>query len=42
MLDKGKIAMWYSQGLWNQTMVQNAVKKGKLTQADAAEILAKK
>lgn len=41
MLDKEKVALWYKQGLWNETMVQNAVKKGKLSKDEAAEILAK-
>ncbi|WP_458397152.1 XkdX family protein [Anaerotignum sp.] len=36
---KNKIAKWYKQGLWSAEMVQNAVKKGILTEADAAEIL---
>lgn len=36
---KEKIAKWYKQGLWNAAMVENAVKKGVLTDAEAAEIL---
>ena len=36
---KEKIAKWYKQGLWTETMVQNAVKKGILTTEEAAEIL---
>ena len=36
---KEKIAKWYKQGLWNAEMVQNAVKKGILTEEEAAEIL---
>ena len=37
---KEKIAKWYKQGLWDEEKVQNAVKKGVLTSAEAAEILA--
>ena len=37
---KEKIAKWYKQGLWTAQMVQDAVGKGKLTEAEAAEILA--
>ena len=37
---KEKIAKWYKQGLWTAAMVQNAVEKGILTEAEAAEILA--
>lgn len=36
---KEKIARWYRQGLWTAAMVQNAVKKGVLTQAECAAIL---
>ena len=36
---KEKIAKWYKQGLWTAAMVQNAVDKGILTEAEAAEIL---
>ena len=36
---KEKIAKWYKQGLWTADMVQNAVEKGILTEAEAAEIL---
>ena len=36
---KEKIARWYKQGLWTEAMVRNAVAKGKLTEAEAAEIL---
>ena len=35
-----KIKKWYKQGLWTEAMVKNAVKKGKLTAEEAAEILA--
>ena len=34
-----KIKKWYKQGLWTAQMVRNAVEKGKLTEAEAAEIL---
>ena len=36
---KEKISKWYKQGLWTEAMVQNAVKKGILTDEEAAEIL---
>lgn len=36
---KDKIAKWYKQGLWTEEMVMNAVKKGILTEDEAAEIL---
>lgn len=36
---KKKIARWYAQGLWSREMVLNAVKKGVLTDGEAAEIL---
>ena len=39
-LDKSKVAYWYKYGLWTDEMVRNAVGKGKLTEAEAAEILA--
>lgn len=35
-----KIKRWYKQGLWTEAMVRNAVAKGKLTEEEAAEILA--
>lgn len=34
-----KINKWYTQGLWTEVMVQNAVKKGILTEDQAIEIL---
>lgn len=34
-----KIKKWYMQGLWSETMVQNAVTKGIITEAQAVEIL---
>lgn len=39
---KEKIAKWYGQGLWTEDMVLNAVKKGVLTEGEAAEILGEK
>ena len=36
---KEKIIKWYKQGLWTEEMIQNAVKKGILTQTEADEIL---
>ena len=33
------IAKWYQQGLWTADMVQYAVKKGKITEKEASEIL---
>ena len=36
-----KIKKWYSQGLWTETMVQNAVAKGILTEEEAVEIFSK-
>lgn len=36
---KEKIAFWYKNGLWTASMVQNAVAKKVLTEAEAAEIL---
>lgn len=34
-----KIKKWYKQGLWTEEMVLNAVKKGVVTEEQAAEIL---
>ena len=34
-----KIAKWYKQGLWTEVMVDNAVKKGVITEKEAREIL---
>lgn len=34
-----KIKKWYKQGLWTEAMVQNALSKGVLTEAEVAEIL---
>lgn len=36
---KEKIAKWYRQGLWTETMVKTAVAKGILTEDEAAEII---
>lgn len=36
---KEKIEKWYKQGLWTAEIVLNAVKKGILTEDEAAEIL---
>lgn len=36
-----KIKKWYKQGLWTDTMVLNAVSKGKLTTEEADDILGK-
>ena len=33
-----KIKRWHELGLWTAAMVQNAVEKGRLTQAQADEI----
>jgi urease accessory protein UreF len=34
-----KIKKWYLQGLWTEEMVQNAVKKGVLTQLQGKAVL---
>lgn len=34
-----KIKKWYKQGLWSAEMVQNAVGKGVITQAQADFVL---
>jgi hypothetical protein len=36
-----KIAKWYSQGLWTEDMVQNAVNKKVITEEEATQILSK-
>lgn len=36
-----KIKKWYKQGLWTKEMVQNAVKKGVITEDEASAILCK-
>ena len=36
---KERIAKWYKQGLWTAEMVQDAVKKGILTEGEAFLIL---
>ena len=35
-----RIKRWYKLGLWTAAEVENAVKKGKLTSDEAAEIYA--
>ena len=34
-----KIKKWYKQGLWTEVMVNNAVAKGVITEAEANEII---
>jgi len=34
-----KVKKYYERGLWNETMVENAVKKGWITEEQAIEIL---
>ncbi len=36
---RDKIKTWYEKGLWTETMVRQAVEKGVLTQAEAADIV---
>ena len=36
---KEKITKWYKQGLWNISMVLNAVTKKVITQEEADEII---
>lgn len=36
-----KIKKWYKQGLWTEAMVNNAVAKNVITEAQAKEIMAK-
>ncbi len=36
---KDKIAKWYKQGLWTESMVKDAVDKSVITEADYAEIV---
>lgn len=36
---KEKIAKWYKQGLWTESMVMDAVEKGVITKDEAKEIL---
>lgn len=35
---KDKISLWYRQGLWTASMVQDAVDKGIITAEDFREI----
>lgn len=34
-----KIKKWYTQGLWTETMVRNAFKKGVISEEQMMEIL---
>lgn len=34
-----KIKKWYKQGLWNETMIHNALNKGVITEEQLNEIL---
>lgn len=34
-----KVKAWYEAGLWNLRMVQNALEKGRITQAEYDEIV---
>lgn len=36
---KEKIKRWYYQGLWTEEMVNQAVKKGVITQTEANELI---
>lgn len=36
---KEKIIKWYNMGLWTESMVRNAVEKGKISEEDFAEII---
>lgn len=36
---KENIAKWYKMGLWSEKMVNNAVSKGVITEAEAKEIM---
>ena len=36
---RDKIAKWYAQGLWTADMVQDAVKKGIITEDEFKEIV---
>ena len=39
---KERIMKWYKLGLWTETMIQDAVDKGVITEDDMAEILGEK
>ena len=39
---KNKIKTYYDAGFWTLEMVKNAVKKGKITKAELAEITGQK
>lgn len=34
-----RVKKYYNSGLWNKVMVENAVRKGWITEAEATEIL---
>ncbi|MBR4419769.1 MAG: XkdX family protein [Clostridia bacterium] len=36
---KEKITKWYKQGLWTAEMIENAVRKGVITNAEFQEII---
>ena len=36
---KSRIEKWYKQGLWSETMVQNAVVKGVISDDEYKEII---
>lgn len=36
---KEKIIKWYKQGLWTESMIKMAVKKGIITEEELKEIL---
>lgn len=40
--DFEKIKHWYDEGMWNKSMVKNAVKKGKITAEEYEEITGEK
>ena len=39
---KEKIAKWFKQGLWNESMVRNAASKNVITEEEMNEILESK
>lgn len=41
MLDVNKVKYWYTNNLWTEVMVRNAVIKGKLTSENYKEITGK-
>ena len=36
---KDRIEKWYKQGLWSETMLQNAVEKGVISDGEYTEIV---